>query len=338
MFNFKKVSEVIKKVTSTVLTATLSLGMFSASPINAMGGSDNIYYDYLEKIIFIGSGKSGKTQLIECKMSGSFEDTYEATFFAKFITKEYQYKNKNYEFIFWDIAGQKGFRDMMSVYYNGASAIVLTVAYDDEDKDKDKDLENSMKKWLEEANEKVKETTPVKIVLTKSDLEEKKFTKEEVEEHLKNINKDTYTNLNIDTTVIETSAKNNTGINYRGNEKRNPKTCLEDYLLDLVDKQQKQLDLQQKVSPELNLSESSEPKNKSEIDHNMQNKPSVFEKAAGVAKKHPAISIGAAVTLATVFVVTPLVIFKNKIIKGVKTISAKIKNKKPVSKKIRTVH
>ena len=279
----------------------------------------------------------------------------------------------------------------------------------------------------------------VKVVLTKSDLEEKKFTKEKVENCLDGI-KDNYKNLNIDTTVIETSAKKNTGINYKGNEEGNSQTCLKDYLLDLFKKQQEQLDLQQKVSPELNLSESSEPKNKSEIDHNMQNKPSVFEKAAGVAKNHPAIStgakdtytnleidttvietsaenntginykgneegnsqtcledylldlfdeqqeqpdlqqevspefkssnkseneseidhtmqnkpsvfekavgvakkhlaisIGAAVTLATVFVVTPLVIFKNKIIKGVKTISAKIKNKKPVAKKIRTV-
>ena len=323
MFNFKKVSEVIKKVTSTVLTATLSLGMFSASPINAMGGGDN--YNYLEKkIIFIGSEKSGKTQLIKCMAGKKFEDTYIETIGADFITKKYQYNNFN----FWDIAGQGIYRPVTSIYCKGASAIVLTVAYDDED------WENSMEKWLEGANKNVRETTPVKIVLTKSDLEEKKFTKEEVEEHLKNINKDTYTNLNIDTTVIETSAKNNTGINYRGNEKRNPKTCLEDYLLDLVDKQQKQLDLQQKVSPELNLSESSEPKNKSEIDHNMQNKPSVFEKAAGVAKKHPAISIGAAVTLATVFVVTPLVIFKNKIIKGVKTISAKIKNKNRLLKKL----
>ena len=294
MFNFKKVSEVIKKVTSTVLTATLSLGMFSASPINAMGSGGNIF----KKIIFIGSEKSGKTQLIKCMAGENFEDRYRKTFGADFITKKYQYNNFN----FWDIAGQGIYRPVTSIYCKGASAIVLTVAYDDED------WGNSMEKWLEGANENVKETTPVKIVLTKSDLEEKKFTKEEVEEHLKNINKDTYTNLNIDTTVIETSAKNNTGINYRGNEKRNPKTCLEDYLLDLVDKQQKQ--------PET----------------------SIFEKAAGVAKKHPAISIGAAVPLATVFVVTPLVIFKNKIIKGVKTISAKIKNKKPVAKKIRTVH
>lgn len=324
MFNFKKVSEVIKKVTSTVLTATLSLGIFSASPINAMGGGGNIF----KKIIFIGSEKSGKTQLIKCMAGENFEDRYRKTFGADFITKKYQYNNFN----FWDIAGEDEYRPIASMYCKGASAIVLTVAYDDED------WGNSMEKWLEGANENVKETTPVKIVLTKSDLEEKKFTKEEVEEHLKNINKDTYTNLNIDTTVIETSAKNNTGINYKGNEERNSQTCLEDYLLDLVDKQQKQLDLQQEASPELNLSESSEPKNKSEIDHNMQNKPSVFEKAAGVAKKHSAISIGAAVTLATVFVVTPLVIFKNKIIKGVKTISAKIKNKKPVAKKIRTVH
>lgn len=337
MFNFKKVSEVIKKVTSTVLTATLSLGMFSASPINAMGGGGDIF----KKIIFIGSEKSGKTQLRECMMSRSFEDEYIATIGMEFEDKDYEYNNndyeynnnnKNYKFRFWDTVGQDIYRTITSMYCKGASAIVLTVAYDDEN------WKNSMEKWLEGANEKVNETTPVKIVLTKSDLEEKKFTKGEVEKHLKNINKDTYTNLNIDTTVIETSAKNNTGINYKGNEKRNPKTCLEDYLLDLVDKQQKQLDLQQEASPELNLSESSEPKNKSEIEHNMQNKPSVFEKAAGVAKKHPAISIGAAVTLATVFVVTPLVIFKNKIIKGVKTISAKIKNKKPVAKKIRTVH
>lgn len=334
MFNFKKVSEVIKKVTSTVLTATLSLGMFSASPINAMGGGGN--YDCLKRIVFIGSEKSGKTQLIKCMEGKNFKDEYIATFNGDVILKKYQCNNKNCKFHFWDIAGKDIYLHKMSVYYSDASAIVLTVAYDDEN------WENSMGEWLEEANKNVKEMVSVKVVLTKSDLEEKKFTKEKVEKHLKNINKDTYTNLNIDTTVIETSAKNNTGINYKGNEEGNEEgnsqTCLKDYLLDLFKKQQEQLDLQQKVSPELNLSESSEPKNKSEIDHNMQNKPSVFEKAAGVAKKHPAISIGAAVTLATVFVVTPLVIFKNKIIKGVKTISAKIKNKKPVAKKIRTVH
>ena len=34
-----------------------------------------------------------------------------------------------------------------------------------------------MEKWLEGANENVKETTPVKIVLTKSDLEEKNSQK-----------------------------------------------------------------------------------------------------------------------------------------------------------------
>ena len=329
MFNFKKVSEVIKKVTSTVLTATLSLGMFSASPINAMGGGGN--YDCLKKIVFIGSEKSGKTQLIKCMEGKNFKDKYIATFNGDVIFKKYQCNNKNCKFFFWDIAGKDIYLHKMSVYYSGASAIVLTVAYDDEN------WKNSMGEWLEEANKNVKEMVSVKVVLTKSDLEEKKFTKEKVENCLDGI-KDNYKNLNIDTTVIETSAKKNTGINYKGNEEGNSQTCLKDYLLDLFDEQQKQPDLQQEVSTELNLSESSKPKNKSEIDHTMQNKPSVFEKAAGVAKKHPAISIGAAVTLATVFVVTPLVIFKNKIIKGVKTISAKIKNKKPVAKKIRTVH
>ena len=275
MFNFKKVSEVIKKVTSTVLTATLSLGMFSASPINAMGGGGN--YDCLKKIVFIGSEKSGKTQLIECMMSGSFEDTYEATTFLSFTVKKYQCNNKNYYFRFWDTMGQKSFWSTTSAYHEDISAIVLTVAYDE-----DKDLENSMEKWLEEANANVNKTTPVKIVLTKSDLDKgvRKFTKEKVENCLDGI-KDNYKNLNIDTTVIETSAKKNTGINYKGNEEGNSQTCLKDYLLDLFDEQQK------------------------------QPKTSIFEKAAGVAKKHPAMSIGAAVTLATVFVVTPLVIFKN---------------------------
>ena len=148
-------------------------------------------------------------------MSRSFEDEYIATIGMEFKDKDYEYNNnKNYKFRFWDTVGQDIYRTITSMYCKGASAIVLTVAYDDED------WGNSMEKWLEGANENVKETTPVKIVLTKSDLEEKKFTKGEVEKHLKNINKDTYTNLNIDTTVIETSAKKNTGINYRGNEKR----------------------------------------------------------------------------------------------------------------------
>lgn len=169
MFNFKKVSEVIKKVTSTVLTATLSLGMFSASPINAMGGGGDIF----KKIIFIGSEKSGKTQLIKCMAGKKFEDTYIETIYAKIEDKDYKYNNKNYKFIFLDTVGQDIYRPVTSMYCKGASAIVLTVAYDDENKD----WKGSMEKWLEEANKNVKETTPVKIVLTKSDLEEKNSQK-----------------------------------------------------------------------------------------------------------------------------------------------------------------
>lgn len=200
MFNFKKVSEVIKKVTSTVLTATLSLGMFSASPINAMGGGGN--YDcikriVIKRIVFIGSEKSGKTQLIKCMEGKNFKDEYIATFNGDVILKKYQCNNKNCKFHFWDIAGKDIYLHKMSVYYSGASAIVLTVAYDDEN------WKNSMGEWLEEANKNVKEMVSVKVVLTKSDLEEKKFTKEKVENCLDGI-KDNYKNLNIDTTVIET--------------------------------------------------------------------------------------------------------------------------------------
>ena len=151
MFNFKKVSEVIKKVTSTVLTATLSLGMFSASPINAMGGGGN--YDcikrivikriVIKRIVFIGSEKSGKTQLIKCMEGKNFKDEYIATFNGNVILKEYQRNNKNCKFQFWDIAGKDIYLHKMSVYYSGASAIVLTVAYDYEN------WENSMGEWLE---------------------------------------------------------------------------------------------------------------------------------------------------------------------------------------------
>lgn len=147
------------------------------------------------------------------------------------------------------------------------------------------------------------EKVPVKVVLTKCDIVnegDRKFKKEDVENYLSNISEETYKKLEINKTVIETSAKDNTGINYKKGELRNPETCLEDYLLNLFD-QQKQ---------------SSNNENKKE----------------GFVKKHPVISIGA---LATVLLVTPLLIFKNKIVNGVKNIFGKNQNQKPTAKRIK---
>ena len=57
----------------------------------------------------------------------------------------------------------------------------------------------------------------------------------------------------------------------------------------------------------------------------------------GFVKKHPVISctIG---TLVTGIVVTPLVIFRNKIIKGINSIFGKKQIKKPTAKKIKTTN
>ena len=59
---------------------------------------------------------------------------------------------------------------------------------------------------------------------------------------------------------------------------------------------------------------------------------SISQKLKGFVKKHPVISIGA---LVTVTVVTPLVIFRNKIIEGIKSIFGKNQNKKPIAKRIK---
>ncbi|MDO4503744.1 MAG: hypothetical protein Q4B84_01160, partial [Clostridia bacterium] len=53
----------------------------------------------------------------------------------------------------------------------------------------------------------------------------------------------------------------------------------------------------------------------------------------GIIKEHPVIS---AMVAATEFVLTPLLIFKNKIIDGVKNIFGKNQNQKFVAKRIKT--
>ena len=306
MFNFKKVGEVIKKVTSTVLTATLSLGMFSASPINAMKSTKSIF-----PVAIIGNTNAGKTGLFNRIWKNDYKET-RSSFGTDVTGKEISDKCT---LQIYDVDCRPGAENISVAYLR--NAIILAVAYDDES------WKHNISNWLKLANKNVNGITPVKIVLTKSDIDAKdrKFERKDVERYLEN--NIVCKNLNIDTTVIETSAKNNTGINHEENEARSPRTCLEDYLLDLFDEQQEQLEPQRPQQPHQ--------------EQQQQPKTSIFEKAVGVAKKHLAISIGAAVTLATVFVITPLVIFKNKIIKGVKTISAKIKNRKPVAKKIRTV-
>ncbi|MDO4504467.1 MAG: GTPase domain-containing protein, partial [Clostridia bacterium] len=148
--------------------------------------------------------------------------------------KQYNFNDNQYNFRIWDTPGKEGIESLCTAFIKyGNDVIILTVAYDDSD------WKNSINNRLEYVNEIVYEENPVKVVITKSDIDEdeRRFKKEDVEEYLSNISEETYQNLEINKTVIETSAKNDTGINHQDGEERNLETCLEDYLLNLFDKQ-----------------------------------------------------------------------------------------------------
>ena len=75
--------------------------------------------------------------------------------------------------------------------------------------------------------------------------------------------------------------------------------------------------------------------NPKQIQYNQkqQEYKSTFEKAFGFMTRHPVIIAMVAVTA---FVLTPLLIFKNKVINDVKNIFGKNQNQKFVAKRIKT--
>lgn len=138
-------------------------------------------FDYLFKVVLLGDGGVGKTSIGNRYCYGKFSEDYLMTIGVNFFTKVVQYDNKSIKLQIWDIAGQKRFKEIRSIYYNGARAGILV--FDITNRESFDGLDN----WVWEFQEKVW-NVPLVLVGNKVDLEDRVVEVEEARNYANQLN------------------------------------------------------------------------------------------------------------------------------------------------------
>ena len=124
--------------------------------------------DYKLKVIVIGDSEVGKTNLIKCFISKSFDEKYKSTIGVEFISKSYKINGKIFKIEIWDTSGQERHKSITSAYYKGAKGSLLVY-----DTTKRTSFEN-IDKWIAEIKAKTSQDIKLMILGNKIDLEEQK--------------------------------------------------------------------------------------------------------------------------------------------------------------------
>jgi Ras-related protein Rab-1A len=160
---------------------------------------DDKKYDYIFKLILIGSSGVGKTSILQRYIQKIFNDDYTCTIGVDFFMKSMKIDDKLIKLQLWDTAGTEKFKSITTGYYRGANAAFIVF-----DLTSRKSFE-SVSEWIENY---YKYSNPdyerhVILIGNKSDLKnERIITEDEIDDFAK-LNKIKY---------FETSAKNGENI------------------------------------------------------------------------------------------------------------------------------
>lgn len=77
------------------------------------------------KIIVIGNSGTGKTSFCSRWTKDSFNDYYRATIMTDFSYRIYEYKNKIYKILLWDIAGQDKNIQISKLFIKNAHGVII---------------------------------------------------------------------------------------------------------------------------------------------------------------------------------------------------------------------
>lgn len=155
-------------------------------------------YDYLLKVVLVGSSGVGKSNLL-CRFTrDEFLADSKSTIGVEFGTKSVQIDNKTIKVQVWDTAGQERYKALTSAYYRGAVGALLVY-----------DIANrtsfdSVQSWLEELHEHADEKIVVMLVGNKSDLAGQRAVATDEAKQFAEKHKLSF---------IETSAKDSTNVN-----------------------------------------------------------------------------------------------------------------------------
>jgi Ras-related protein Rab-1A len=82
-------------------------------------------YDFLYKLIVVGSYGVGKSSMLKSYVDHSFDHFYLSTIGVDFKIKTIKKDNKIIKLQIWDTAGQERFKSIISSYYKRSDAILL---------------------------------------------------------------------------------------------------------------------------------------------------------------------------------------------------------------------
>lgn len=157
---------------------------------------------YVYKILLIGDGGVGKTNLRRRYMGEGFITEYLNTVGADFAYFSEQVGNNSYKWSIWDLAGQPKFSNVRPVFYAGAFGALVCF-----DPTNPASFEN-LDKWIDElARHTHTEGTPIVLVCTKMDIynpDEGHMTFEAVDEYIAKL-KDRFDNR-FDVSWVKTSS------------------------------------------------------------------------------------------------------------------------------------
>ena len=135
----------------------------------------------IKKICLLGDNSVGKTSLIKKYVFDTFDDKYIATIGTKTVKKElnvdYFGKPLNLTLMIWDIIGQKEYRNLQNMSFEGTSGALVVC-----DMTRPETLESLESYWID-ALQKVAGTVPIVFMANKCDLvDEARITRDRLME------------------------------------------------------------------------------------------------------------------------------------------------------------
>ena len=150
--------------------------------------------EYCFKAVVSGNSGVGKTSLVRYEIHNKFEPENKASLVFETFSKNYKICDKIIRIQIWDTCGNETYEEIMKNFYKSALCIFVVFSLDDE---------NSflnLNKWIYDIK-KINETQSPIIVLIgnkKDRIDERKISKDEIENYCKNNDIENY---------FETSAK-----------------------------------------------------------------------------------------------------------------------------------
>ena len=151
-------------------------------------------YEYMFKIILIGSVGVGKSSLLQRYIENKFDNNYFCTIGVDFYIKKIKLKDKEIKLQLWDTAGTEKYRSITTSYYRGAH--YACIIFDLTQMETFKNLSQWIETYYKYCNREFDKN--IIIIGNKNDLiKERVVSKEQIDEFIK-INNFSY---------FETSAK-----------------------------------------------------------------------------------------------------------------------------------